>query len=209
MTSCSVSQKVDTELGQAPTLQARPRDTDHLQPSNLAARALRSVQHAPYKFGHDPCPVRQDSWRQSSAVCEKHVFFAPRADYGTEQQKPGPCGGFNTTKGKPVLFSVFRTHMPQVEGSIPGVLSSCFFICRFFFFPISFFFCTVWFYNRVHLGDISYCTTYHIYLACIYLCIQSAAAAAAAVALLLYCCRCRSCCCSSLCAGWQNWLLVH
>ena len=57
--TCSVSQKVDTELGQAPTSQARPRDTDYLRPSNLAARALSLVEHTLSKFGRDPCPVRR------------------------------------------------------------------------------------------------------------------------------------------------------
>ena len=56
--NCSVSQKVYTEVGQAPTYQARSREADHLRP-NLAARTLRSVEHTPSKFGHDPCPVRR------------------------------------------------------------------------------------------------------------------------------------------------------
>ena len=59
MTSCCVSQKVDTELGQAPTSQARSRNTDHLRPSNLAARTLSLVENTLSKFGGDPCPVRQ------------------------------------------------------------------------------------------------------------------------------------------------------
>ena len=33
MTSCSVSRKNDTEMGQAPTSRARPRNLDHLRPS--------------------------------------------------------------------------------------------------------------------------------------------------------------------------------
>ena len=37
-------------------------------------------------------------------MCEKHVFFAVRADFGTEQEKPEPCVGFNTTKGKTCFF---------------------------------------------------------------------------------------------------------
>ena len=57
--TCSVSQKIDTELGQAPTSQARRRDTDHLRPSNLAARTLSLVGHTLSKFGGDPCPVRR------------------------------------------------------------------------------------------------------------------------------------------------------
>ena len=39
-------------------------------------------------------------------MCEKHVFLSVRADFGTEQEKPEPCVGFNTTKGKPVFFFV-------------------------------------------------------------------------------------------------------
>ena len=74
-TSCSVSQKVGTELGQDPTSQARDRDTDHLRPSNLAARTLRSVEHTPSMFGYDSCRG-EDSWRQSSVVCEKSTFFS-------------------------------------------------------------------------------------------------------------------------------------
>ena len=35
-----------TELGQAPTFQARPRDTDHLGPSNLAATILDQLSGA-------------------------------------------------------------------------------------------------------------------------------------------------------------------
>ena len=53
------SGKIYTELGQAPTPQARPRDIDHVRPSRLAARALRSVEHTPSKFGHDLHPVRR------------------------------------------------------------------------------------------------------------------------------------------------------
>ena len=55
----SVSQRVDTELGQAPTSHARPRETDHLRTSNLAARTLSLVEHTLSKFGGDPCPLRR------------------------------------------------------------------------------------------------------------------------------------------------------
>ena len=46
------------EMGQAPTSQSRPRDTDHLRPSNGAARTLSLVEHTLSKFGGDLCPVR-------------------------------------------------------------------------------------------------------------------------------------------------------
>ena len=66
--------KVDTELGQPPMSQARPRDTDRLPHSKLAARTLRSVEHTPSKFGDDPWPVRRGLVAAVSVVCEKHVF---------------------------------------------------------------------------------------------------------------------------------------
>ena len=59
MTSCLVSQKIDRELGQPPTSHARPRDTGHLRPLNLATRALSLGEHTLSKFGGDPCPVRR------------------------------------------------------------------------------------------------------------------------------------------------------
>ena len=96
MASCSVSPNVDTELGQAPTSQARPRDTDHLRPTKLAARTLHSVKHAASKFGHDPCPVRR-GLVAAVKCCVKSTFFRCP---GTEQAKPDPCVGFNTTTGK-------------------------------------------------------------------------------------------------------------
>ena len=40
-----VSQNVDTDMGQVPTPQAIPRDTDHLRPSNLVAKTLGLVDH--------------------------------------------------------------------------------------------------------------------------------------------------------------------
>ena len=73
----SVSQKVDTELGQATTSQARSRDTEHLlvRPSNLAARALRSVEHTPSKFGHDPSRVRRGLAAAVKCYVRKARFF--------------------------------------------------------------------------------------------------------------------------------------
>ena len=64
MTSWTVSQKVDTELGQAPTFQARPRDTSHLYTAlKLGSDATWSMHHqrrglvAPVK-----CRVRKPSF---------------------------------------------------------------------------------------------------------------------------------------------------
>ena len=53
------SAKNHPEMGQAPTSQAIPRDTDHLRPSNLATRTLSLVEHTHSKFGGDPCSVRR------------------------------------------------------------------------------------------------------------------------------------------------------
>ena len=69
----SISQTVDKELGLAPTSHARPRDTEHPRPSNLAARSLSLVEHTLSKVG-DPCPVRRGI---AAAVkcCLKSTFF--------------------------------------------------------------------------------------------------------------------------------------
>ena len=76
MTSCSVSQEIDTKLGQVPTSQARPRDADHVRPSNLAARTLRPVEHTPSKFGHDPSPVRRGLVASVKCLCATSTFFS-------------------------------------------------------------------------------------------------------------------------------------
>ena len=63
-------------MGQAPTPQARPRDNDHLRPSNLAASTLSLAEHALSNFGGDPCPVRRGiaAAVQCYDMCEKYVF---------------------------------------------------------------------------------------------------------------------------------------
>ena len=107
MTSCSVSQKVGTELGQAPTSQARPRDINHLRPSNLAARTLHSVEHISSTFGYDPCPVRQGLVAAVKRCVRKARFFAVR-----EQNKGNQSLVWVSTpqRGKSFLFSVFQSH---------------------------------------------------------------------------------------------------
>ena len=47
---------------------------------------------------------------------EKHVLFAVRAGFETKQEKPAPCVGFNTTKAKTCLFSVFRSRKADNYG---------------------------------------------------------------------------------------------
>ena len=51
--------KIHAEMGQTPTSQANPQDTDHLRPSHLAAGTLSLVERTLSTFGGDPCPVRR------------------------------------------------------------------------------------------------------------------------------------------------------
>ena len=91
--------------------QARPPDTAHPRYLRLAARTLRSVENTPSKFGHDPCPVRRGLVAAVKCCVRKsRFFFAVRPGRGTEQEKPEPPVGFNTTKGKNCFFFVFRSH---------------------------------------------------------------------------------------------------
>ena len=62
-------------MGQAPASQARPRDTDHLQPSNLAERTLSLVEHTISKFGCNPCPVRRGITAAVKCYVRKARFF--------------------------------------------------------------------------------------------------------------------------------------
>ena len=72
------SEKHDPEMGQAPTSQARPRDTGHLRPSNSAARTLSLVEHALSTFGGDPCPVRRGLGTAVKFYVRKTRFFLCR-----------------------------------------------------------------------------------------------------------------------------------
>ena len=112
VTSCSVSQKLDTDMGQAPTFQARPRDTDHRRPSNLAASALRSVEHAPSKFGHDSFPVRRGLVAAVKYCCVRKALFFLLSGQAVEQNKRSQNVVWVSTpqRRKPVLLSVFRSH---------------------------------------------------------------------------------------------------
>ena len=97
-------------MGQAPTSQARPRDIHHLRPSNIAARTLRSVEHAP-KFGHDPWPVRRGLVAAVRCCVRKARFFSLSGP-AVEQNKRSQSLVWVLTpqRGKPVWFSVFRFH---------------------------------------------------------------------------------------------------
>ena len=109
MTSGSVSQKVDTEIGPPPTSEAIPRDTDNLRPSKVVARTVRPVEHTPSKFGHDPCRVNRGLVVAAKCCVRKarFFFFAVWAAFGTEQGKPEPCVGLNSTPQKAKTCFVF------------------------------------------------------------------------------------------------------
>ena len=51
--------KIHAEMGQAPTSQARPQDTDDLRPSHLAAGTLSLVEHTLSTFRGDAFPMRR------------------------------------------------------------------------------------------------------------------------------------------------------
>ena len=80
------SEKKHPEMGQAPTSQARPRDTDHLRPSNLAARTLSFVEHTLSKFGGDPCRLRR-----GLAAAVKCFVRKARSFRFFCTEKPEPC----------------------------------------------------------------------------------------------------------------------
>ena len=55
--------------------QAIPRCTDHLRPSNLAARTLSFVEHTLSKFGGDPCRLRRGLAAAVKCYVQKARFF--------------------------------------------------------------------------------------------------------------------------------------
>ena len=137
------------KLGQAPTSQARPRDTDHLRPSNLAARTLSLVEHTLSKFGGDPCPLRRGLAAVVKCYVRKALLF--RCCW-SEREQPEPCEGFNTTKGK-TFFPVLRSHncWPDDYNSIhtPAVWENEFF-SQFFWCNFS------WMLSALLLGPLSF-----------------------------------------------------
>ena len=53
------SEQSHPEMGQTPTSQANPQDTDHLRPSHLAAGTLSLVEHTLSTFRGDAFPMRR------------------------------------------------------------------------------------------------------------------------------------------------------
>ena len=68
------------------------------------------MEHTHSAFGHDPWSMRRGLVAAAKNCVRKTLFLSARADCGTEQDKPESRVGFNTTKAKPVLFFVFRSH---------------------------------------------------------------------------------------------------
>ena len=68
--------KFDTELGQAPTSHARPRDTKTTYGPQTWQRGLSEVEHTLSKFGGDPCPVRRGLAAAVKCYVRKARFFA-------------------------------------------------------------------------------------------------------------------------------------
>ena len=98
-------------MGEAPTSEARPRDTDRLRPSNLTARTVSLVEHTVYKFGVDPCPVR----RGITAAVKCYVRKTRFSCVGNEQKRPittnGTRGGFQYDEGKACFDFCFRVRL--------------------------------------------------------------------------------------------------
>ena len=94
------SKKVYTEVGQAPTFQAGPRDTDHLRPSNLAARSLSLVEHTLSKFGDDPCPMRQGSVAAVKCRVRKARFYRCPGRLWNRTRGARALCGFQHRKGE-------------------------------------------------------------------------------------------------------------
>ena len=64
-----------------------PRETSRRRPSmalKLGREDLRSVDHTPSKFGHDPFPVRRGLVAAVKCCMRKSRFFAVRTCFGTE-----------------------------------------------------------------------------------------------------------------------------
>ena len=112
MTSCCVSQKVNTENGSGPRVPSeRPRDTDHSRP--LAARTLTLSGACTLQVGQGPWPVRRGLvwWQSSPAECEKVVFFRCPGRLFWEQNKRSQSLVWVSTPQRQNLFvPVLRSH---------------------------------------------------------------------------------------------------
>ena len=112
-----LTRKNEPEMGQALTSQARPQDTHHLRPSNLATRTLSLVEHTLSKFCCDSCPVKRGLVAAVTCFVRKARFLLRRQRPEMTHHK-ALFAGFSRMKGKPVLFSVFRSfnRRPKLQG---------------------------------------------------------------------------------------------
>ena len=69
------SEKYHPEMGQAPKSQARSRDTDHLRPSNLAARTIRLVKHTLSQVRWLPVFCEARTAGSGEVLCAKSTYF--------------------------------------------------------------------------------------------------------------------------------------
>ena len=104
---------VDGELGQTPTSQGIPRDTDDTRPSNLAASTLSFVEHTLTMYASDPIPARR---RFVAAL----TFFVRKVRFnfvGSNQKWLITTHGFTTIKKNLVLVSIFwnDNNWPQLS----------------------------------------------------------------------------------------------
>ena len=102
------SEKKDPGKGHAPTSRARPRDTAHLRPSNLAAKTLSLVEHTLSKFGGDPCPVRRELAAAVKCYVRKARFFLRRQRTELPITTDGTARGFQYDEGKSCFIFCFR-----------------------------------------------------------------------------------------------------
>ena len=76
-------------------------------------------------------PCQAKTCGGSQVLCAKNTsFFAVRAVCGTEQEKPKPCEGFNITKGKACIVSVFSFHNCRPHLRVSSWFSTVIFGCH-------------------------------------------------------------------------------
>ena len=78
-------------------------------PQNVAAKTLRSVERTPSKFGDGPCPVRPGLVVTVKCCVQKARFRCPGRPWNN-RTKSLVLVSTPQQRGKPVLFSVFRSH---------------------------------------------------------------------------------------------------
>ena len=99
--------KVDTELGQAPTSQAKTRNTEHLRPSNLAARTLSLVEHTLSNFGGDPCLVRRGIVAAVKCCVRKARFYRCPGGLWSRTREARALCGLQHHKGENLFSCLF------------------------------------------------------------------------------------------------------